>query len=189
MCSCLNLLWGCEMLWVSEFPGTVIYVPAVCWAQQLTILWWCNHLRHYLMVTRPQICLRHTYTSVRCSSHYRQGLGHAWPVPCSWGQRWSLHPNFVFSSDRLVFDSRESPIAFRLRPPLSSSGQSSWLQIQRSGFDSRRYQILWEVVGLERGSLSLVSTTEELLGRKRSGSGQEIGQANYTDRATAVCLS
>jgi hypothetical protein len=47
-----------------------------------------------------------------------------------------------------------------------SSGQSSWLQIQKSGFDSRRYQIFWEVVGLERGQLSLVSTTEELLGRK-----------------------
>jgi hypothetical protein len=46
--------------------------------------------------------------------------------------------------------------------PLWSSGQSSWLQIQRSGFDSQRYHIFWEVVGLERGSLSLVSTTEEL---------------------------
>jgi hypothetical protein len=33
------------------------------------------------------------------------------------------------------------------RPPLWSSGQSSWLQIQRSRFDSRRYQIFWEVVG------------------------------------------
>jgi hypothetical protein len=41
-------------------------------------------------------------------------------------------------------------------PPLWSSGQISWLQIQRSGFNSRSYQILWEVVGLERGSLSLV---------------------------------
>jgi hypothetical protein len=50
-------------------------------------------------------------------------------------------------------------------PPLWSSGQSSWLQIQRSGFDSRHYQIFWEVVGLERGPLSLVSTTEELLDR------------------------
>jgi hypothetical protein len=28
-------------------------------------------------------------------------------------------------------------------PPLWSSGQSSWLQIQRSEFDSRRYQIFW----------------------------------------------
>jgi hypothetical protein len=52
--------------------------------------------------------------------------------------------------------------------------KSSWLQIQRSGFDSRRYQIFWEVVGLELGSLSLVSTTEELLGGKSSCSGLEI---------------
>jgi hypothetical protein len=59
-------------------------------------------------------------------------------------------------------------------PPLWSSGQSSWLQIQWSGFDSRRYQILWEVVGLERGPLSLVSTVEELLGRKSSASGLAI---------------
>jgi hypothetical protein len=42
-----------------------------------------------------------------------------------------------------------------------------------SGFDSRRYQIFWEVVVLERGLLSLVSTTEQLLGRKSSGSGLE----------------
>jgi hypothetical protein len=59
------------------------------------------------------------------------------------------------------------------RPPVWSSGQSSWLQIQRSQSDSRRYQIFWEAVGLERGPLSLVSTSEELLGRKRSGSGLE----------------
>jgi hypothetical protein len=58
-------------------------------------------------------------------------------------------------------------------PPLWSSGQNSWLQIQRSGFNSRRYQIFWEVMDLERGPLSLVSTIEELLGRKSSGSGLE----------------
>jgi hypothetical protein len=34
------------------------------------------------------------------------------------------------------------------------------------GYDSRRCQIFWEVLGLERGPLSLVRTTEELLGRK-----------------------
>jgi hypothetical protein len=55
------------------------------------------------------------------------------------------------------------------RPHLWSSGQSTCLQIQRSRFDSRRYQIFWEVVGLERGPLSLMSTTEELLGRKSCG--------------------
>jgi hypothetical protein len=57
-----------------------------------------------------------------------------------------------------------------LWPPLWSSGQSSWLQIQRSRFESRRYQIFREVVGLEQGSLSLVCTIEELLGRKSIGS-------------------
>jgi hypothetical protein len=60
------------------------------------------------------------------------------------------------------------------RPPLWSSGQSSWLQVQTSGFESRRCQVSWEVLGLERGPLSLVSTIEELLERKSSGSGLEI---------------
>jgi hypothetical protein len=49
------------------------------------------------------------------------------------------------------------------------------------GYDSRRYEIFWEVVGLERDPLSLVSTTEELLGRNSSGSGlrtREYGHRN-----------
>jgi hypothetical protein len=58
-------------------------------------------------------------------------------------------------------------------PPLWYNGQISWLQIQRSGFDFRRYQIFWDVVGLERGPLSPVSAVEELLGRKSNGSGLE----------------
>jgi hypothetical protein len=58
---------------------------------------------------------------------------------------------------------------------------SSWLQIQRSGFDSRRYQIFWEVVSLERGPLSLVSTIEELLERKSSGSGLESWEYGQRD--------
>jgi hypothetical protein len=64
------------------------------------------------------------------------------------------------------------------------SDQSSWLQIQRSEFDFRRHQIFWEVVGLERGPLSLVSTIEELLGRKSSGSG--LGNTYYGHRGTAA---
>jgi hypothetical protein len=47
------------------------------------------------------------------------------------------------------------------------------LVIQRSGIGSRRFQIFWEVVDLERGPLSLVSTTEELPGGKSSSSGLE----------------
>jgi hypothetical protein len=38
------------------------------------------------------------------------------------------------------------------------------------GFDSWRYQIFWEVVGLERGPLCLVRVIEELLEWKSSGS-------------------
>jgi hypothetical protein len=41
------------------------------------------------------------------------------------------------------------------------------------GFDSRRYKIFWEVVGPERGSLSLVRIIEELLEWKSCGSGLE----------------
>jgi hypothetical protein len=41
------------------------------------------------------------------------------------------------------------------------------------GFDSWRYHIFWEILGLEQGPLSLVSTIEELLGRNSSGSGLE----------------
>jgi hypothetical protein len=64
---------------------------------------------------------------------------------------------------------------------LWSSGKSSWLQVQRSGFDSRYYQIFWEVVGLERGPLSLVNTIEELRGRKSSGSSLESQEYSRRD--------
>jgi hypothetical protein len=50
------------------------------------------------------------------------------------------------------------------------------------GFDSWRYQIFWEVVGLERGRLSLVSTTKELLEWKSSNSGSR------KSRLTAVVI-
>jgi hypothetical protein len=60
--------------------------------------------------------------------------------------------------------SKLGPITF-IRPPLWSSGQSSWLQIRRPGFEFRHYQKK-KIVGLERGALILVSTTEELLDRK-----------------------
>jgi hypothetical protein len=72
------------------------------------------------------------------------------------------------------------------RPPLWSSGQSSWLQIQKSAFYSQLYQIFWEVVGLERGPLSLVGTTEELLERKCRGSGLE--NREYGRRNPSRCL-
>jgi hypothetical protein len=49
------------------------------------------------------------------------------------------------------------------------------------GFDSWRYQIFWEVLGLEQGPLRLVSTIEELLGRKNSGSGLKVREYGRRD--------
>jgi hypothetical protein len=72
------------------------------------------------------------------------------------------------------------------RPSLWSNCQSCWLHIQRSGFDSRLYQIFWEVVGLERGPFILVSTTEELPEKKSSGFGLE--NLDY-DRRASVALT
>jgi hypothetical protein len=66
-------------------------------------------------------------------------------------------------------------------PPLRPNDQSSWLQIQRPGFDSRRYQIFWGVVGLERSPRSLVSTIEELLGINNSGSDLKIWEHGRRD--------
>jgi hypothetical protein len=62
------------------------------------------------------------------------------------------------------------------------------LVVRVSGYRSRgpslilgATRFLWEVVGLERGPLSLVSTTEELLERKSSGSGLEIREYGCRD--------
>jgi hypothetical protein len=60
-----------------------------------------------------------------------------------------------------------------------SSGQSSWLQIQRPGFDSRHYQKK-KVMGLELGSTHPREyTTEELLDRK-------VAAPLYKTKNTAV---
>jgi hypothetical protein len=73
------------------------------------------------------------------------------------------------------------------RLPLRSSGQSSWLQIQGSGFDSWDYQIFWEVVCLIRSPLSLLSTIEDILGRKSSGSGLETREYGRRDPSRWPC--
>jgi hypothetical protein len=71
-------------------------------------------------------------------------------------------------------------------PPLWYSGQSSWLQIQRSLV---RFPALQKkVVGLERGPLSLVSATEELLGSNSSGSGLESREYGRRDLLLLLLL-
>jgi hypothetical protein len=49
------------------------------------------------------------------------------------------------------------------------------------GFDSRRYQNFWEVVGLERGPLSLLSAIEGLLGRTSNSSCLDIREYGRGD--------
>jgi hypothetical protein len=73
----------------------------------------------------------------------------------------SLLRNWILGSDTLHW------------PPLWS-GWSEFLATDPEVRDRyRRYQIFWEVVGLERSLLSLVSTIEELLETKSSCSGLE----------------
>jgi hypothetical protein len=85
--------------------------------------------------------------------HHLYGLGHTWSVPSSW---------------RLcclsILTDHLCGLVVRV-PDYRSRGTE---------FDSRHYQIFWEVVGLERGPLSLVSIIEELLGRNISGCGDPL---------------
>jgi hypothetical protein len=102
-----------------------------------------------------------------------------WNVPCG-----IIHFKKIIRFRELFEDRMQN-----VRPPLWSSGQCFWLQIQRSRFYSQHYQIFWEVVGLERGPLSLVSTTEELLDRKSSGSSLEIREYSHRDPSRWPCGS
>jgi hypothetical protein len=64
--------------------------------------------------------------------------------------------------------------------PLWSSVIVPGYRPRNSGFDSLRYQIFWEIVGLERGPLSLVNITEELLKWESSGSGSRKSRLTAT---------
>jgi hypothetical protein len=106
---------------------------------------------------------------------------------CLFGYIRKFYSSFVFSlfgilmSLQSSFASSSFCIFMFLRPPLWSSAQSSWLQIQRSVFNSWRHVIFWEVVGLKRSPLSLVSKIEELLERKSSGFGLESREDGRRD--------
>ena len=69
----------------------------------------------------------------------------------------------------------DNVIISRLHLAVIYNSKSNIFIITLSGlpFDSRRYQIFWVVVGLERGPPSLVRSIEELLEWKSSGSGPE----------------
>jgi hypothetical protein len=70
-----------------------------------------------------------------------------------------VHPRGSFPSDR----STRTQIKYN---ELTTTRGILWLQNLHyfmRGFDSRHFQNFWEAAGLERGPLSLVRTTEELL--------------------------
>jgi hypothetical protein len=56
----------------------------------------------------------------------------------------------------------------------------AFFRFRGPGFNSRRYQIFWEMLGLERGPLSLMSTIE-LYGRNSSDSGLGSGEYGHGD--------
>jgi hypothetical protein len=97
----------------------------------------------------------HWLNRLTCNTSFHKTPFKSFPIS---HQITSQHVTLHFSEDMVL-----------IWPSLLSSGQSSWLQIQRSWFNFRRYQIFWEVVGLEQGPLSLVNTIEELFERKISG--------------------
>jgi hypothetical protein len=85
------------------------------------------------------------------------------PIACPWWvEKYTLTIALIFTFTYTQYD-RLCGLVVRV-PDYRSRGP---------GFDSLRYHIFWEVVGLERGPLSLVSTIEELLGRNSSGFGLE----------------
>jgi hypothetical protein len=118
--------------------------------------------------------------SAVCCNYFRSYIRFSWPPLWPSGQSSWLQKGDVLC---FLWDTNWIYICFveESRRPLWSSDQSSWLQIQRPGFDSRRYHIFREVVGQEPGPLSLVSTIEELLERKSSGSGLEIRECGCVD--------
>jgi hypothetical protein len=71
-----------------------------------------------------------------------------------------------------------------LRATFSTRNQKQKFSGHEFAHNSWRYQIFWEVVGLERDPLSLVSTVEELLERKSSSSRLEIRE--YGRRGSAA---
>jgi hypothetical protein len=128
--------------------GCTTYVQL--WIQSLTVT-----------INKRNICLLHAHYTARISSFVNflnfvisffaymihdiscmpsVTAGHHY-FPCaSCSSRWAARGEFTRKYKNPSGNPFQLPLPF-MRPPLWSSGQSSWLQIQRSDFDSRRYQI------------------------------------------------
>jgi hypothetical protein len=97
------------------------------------IFWTCGLLFLWFDIWRmsayilPYVCERIPETRMRESYPHSHNI-----VPHT---QWSLMLLVAFKCPD------QNVVCLFERPPLWSSGQSSWLQIQRFGFDSRRYQV------------------------------------------------
>jgi hypothetical protein len=80
-----------------------------------------------------------------------------------------IQPILKYTSTENKFNSRY----FYLDRPCGLVVRVSGYRSRGPEFDSRPFQIFWEAAGLERGPLSLVGTTNELLEEKSSSSGLE----------------
>jgi hypothetical protein len=101
---------------------------------------------------------------------------------CKTDSHSARHGIFSFCGTRIIIHgSANVKINIFLEPLLWFSGQVPGYRRRGQGFDLRRCQIFWEVLNLERGPLSLVSTNVELLRISGSYSGQEIRQYCHGD--------
>jgi hypothetical protein len=135
----------------------------------------------------------------QCELHYREEEGEeeGWTSTevAHRRQKWKKPSNssnvhsFQHSEKAIIPTANYSLISFKTRKVDHLCGLVVTVPGYRSRgpeLHSRRYQTLWEVVGLTRGPLSLVSTTDELLQRKSSGSGLETREY---DRRGSVALT
>jgi hypothetical protein len=132
-------------------------------------MFWKNNSTKRTITSNSTIAIN-LYTNIK-SDPYKSDGGNAGSIQFKPIIRSSLNHNHKYSYITVFILKKYFAFPtiylflYQYGPPLWSSGQSSWLQIRRPGFDSRHYQ-KQKLVGLERGALSLVSTTEELLDRK-----------------------
>jgi hypothetical protein len=144
----LCFLWGTNWIcicYVEESRPPLLSSGQSSWLQNrdvLCFLWGTNWIYIYVKESRPPLW------SSGQSSWLKNG-----EVLCFlWGTNWIY---ICYVED--------------IRPSLWSSGHLS--TDAEVGADSRCYHIFWEVVGLERGQLSFVSTIEEVLGRRSKAFG------------------
>jgi hypothetical protein len=141
---------------------------------------------------KPQCVARHTIELALLTTIFTL----VWLIPRTWRWRHHVSPNRLLTFNRLhgvISQKKDFFILFKLLHPQVWTSElkiisNSIFTLDRlcglvvrvhgytsrgPGFDSRRCQMFWEVVGLERGPHSLLRIIEQLLEWKSSGSGLE----------------